>query len=91
MTNYAELMTAIIKKQIDIIGAKVALKQARTVSGVEVDDEGNVKKGASKEKLAKLIGAYKQIAGAVAVMFAKNAIQPLLKGDEDLPDELKSG
>lgn len=89
MADYAELMSAIIKKQMSIIGAKLALQQARKVPGIKVDDNGNVTAGESKAKLQALVDAYREIAGAVAVMFAKKAIKPLLSGKEDLPDELK--
>ena len=88
MANYAELMSAIIKKQISIIGEKVALDKARSVSGIKVDDSGNVTEGASKAKLQALLDAYKAVAGGVSIMFAKKAIKPLLTGKEDLPAEL---
>ena len=78
MTDYADLMTAIIKKQITIIGAELALKLARSVNGIEVSDAGVVTTGASKDKLRALLEAYKQVAGEVSVMFAKKA-SPSLK------------
>lgn len=89
MATYAELMTAIIKKQISIIGEKIALQLARKVFGLKVSDDGTVTAGASKEALADLLEQYKAIAGGVAVMFAKRAIEPILSGKEDLPEELK--
>jgi len=88
MASYDEMMTEIVKKQISIIGEEIALKQARTVPGIKVDDKGNVS-GGSKAKMKSLVDVYKEIAGGVAVIFAKKAIKPLLTGKEDLPEELK--
>jgi hypothetical protein len=88
MATYDELMTAIVKKQISIIGEKVALKMAIEVPGLKVDSSGNVA-GGNKSKLEALVDKYKEIAGGVAVLFAKKAIKPLLSGKEDLPDDLK--
>ncbi len=88
MATYNELMTAIVKKEIATIGATIALKLARKVPGITVDDTGNVT-GGSKATLQQLVDSYKTIAGSIATMFAKNAIKYLLAGDEDLPDELK--
>jgi len=88
MTDYADLMSAIIKKHIFAIGATIALQQARNVPKIKVSDNGIVTAGASKENLKALIEEYKKIAGSVAIIFAKNAIGPLLTGKEDLPKEL---
>jgi hypothetical protein len=88
MATYDELMTAIIKKQISIIGEKVALKMATEVIGIKVDNSGNVT-GGNKAKLESLVDKYKEIAGGVAVLFAKKAIKPLLSGKEDLPNDLR--
>ena len=88
MASYDELMTAVVKKQITIIGEKIALKQAQKVSGIKVDASGNVS-GGNKAKLEALVDKYKEIAGGVAIIFAKKAIKPLLSGKEDLPSELK--
>jgi len=88
MASYDEIMTAIVKKQILIIGQKVAINQAKKVPGLIVDDSGNVSNG-DKVKLETLIEKYKEIAGSVFLIFAKKAIQPLLSGEEDLPAEIK--
>jgi len=88
MAGYGELMTAIIKKQMAVMGDKVALQKARDVSGIKVDDSGNITAGASKEKLSALVDSYKSVAGGVAVMFAKKAIAGKTAG-VNLPDELK--
>lgn len=82
-------MTAIVKKQISIIGVKLAIHLARKVPNIKVSDDGTVTAGANKEVMKMLVDQYKTIAGGISVMFAKKAIQPLLTGNEDLPDELR--
>ena len=89
MATYDELMTAIIKKEISIVGREVALRIARSVPGIKVDDDGNVTDG-TKAKLRSLANAYKELSGGIAFVFAKKAIAPILTGKEDLPEELKS-
>ena len=54
-----------------------------------VDDDGNVK-GGSKAKMRSLVDAYKELSGEIVIIFAKKAIEPLLTGKEDIPEELKS-
>ena len=88
MASYDELMTAIVKKEISIMGKEVALRESRSVPGIQVDDNGNVS-GGSKAKLRALIDVYKQLSGGMAIVFAKRAIAPFLTGKEDLPEELK--
>ena len=90
MTEYARLMTAIIKKEIPIIGMELALKIARSVPGLQVDNSGNVISVATKIQLQILVDLYKQVSGDISILFAKKAIKQLLTGKEDLPNELKS-
>jgi hypothetical protein len=89
MASNVEMMNAIIKHQIAIIGTSVAVRQARKVQGIAVGENGLVTAGASREKLGQLVDAYRGLAGPVAVRFAKNAISTILTGQEDLPDNLK--
>jgi len=87
MVSYDQLMTVIILKEISIMGKEVALKESRIVPGIKVDDQGNVT-GGSKAKLKSLIDVFKELSGGMAIVFAKKAIEPILTGDEDLPEEL---
>jgi len=88
MADYSTLMSAIIKKEMSIVGKEFALKVARNVPDVEVDDEGNVS-GGNKARLHMLVEEYRRVSGGLAVIFARKAIQPFLSGGEDLPEELK--
>ncbi|MFH1786487.1 MAG: hypothetical protein ABH829_02485 [archaeon] len=90
MATYAELMTAVIQKHIQIMGAKPAVAIARRVQEIRVSDDGKVTRGASKDTFELLLNAYKDISGPISLFFAKQAVTPILDGDEDLPQELKS-
>ena len=90
MVQYDDLMTAIIRKQITIMGAEKALKYARQVPGIVVADDGRVTSEADQTALAGLVQEYKKVAGTVAILLMKTAIAPLLKGaDLTLPQELR--
>ena len=41
-TDYKQMLTEIIKKQIVILGPQIAVLKARGVSGLKVSDEGEV-------------------------------------------------
>ncbi len=86
-TSYAQLISAVVAKQGEIMGLEMALKAARK-NGLQVEDDGSVANG-SRQKLELLVGAYKELQGGMAVLFAKKAIKPLLTGKEDLPQELR--
>jgi len=88
--SYGDLMTAIVKKQISLIGSDRALLFARKVPRVDVNDDGTVTSGGSKDALSALCQQYMTVASGVAKMLMKSAIAPLLPGSTlDLPDELR--
>ncbi|MFC1455124.1 hypothetical protein ACFLQI_03500 [Candidatus Undinarchaeota archaeon] len=89
MAQYGELMTAIVQKQMSLVGRTVALKTARQVLGIEVSDAGIVHGHASKSTLELLLKEYESLSGEHAFALAKDAIKPILDGTEDLPDKLK--
>ncbi len=77
---YADIMTAIIKKERGIIG-NVAIRIARNLGEIEVDDEGlvlscNASAEGKGEILTKLIDEYKKITGEAALTVASMAIKP---------------
>jgi hypothetical protein len=88
--DYGDLMTAIVKKQISIIGSERAILFARKVPRVSVSDDGTVTGGGSKDGLSILCQQYMSVASGVAKMLMKSAIAPLMAGCKlDLPDELR--
>jgi len=90
MTDYNILMSAVIKKEMSIIGKELVLRIARKTTDLEIDNLGNIKSGGTKMKLRLLVEEYKRVSGPLAVVFAKRAMKPLLTGNEDIPLELKS-
>jgi hypothetical protein len=88
--GYEDLMTAIVKKQISVIGSERAVFFARKVPQIVVTDDGTVTNGGTKTALALLCQQYMSVAKGVARMLMKSAVAPLLPGSAlDLPDELR--
>jgi hypothetical protein len=88
--GYDDLMTAIVQKQISIIGSERAILFARKVPRISVSDDGTVTSGGSKDSLSALCQQYMSVASGVAKMLMKSAIAPLIAGASlDLPDELR--
>lgn len=90
---YCQLATAIIQKQIEIIGSKIALKKAQNVKNILISPDGEVLRiqGNVLEALENLIKEYADISGETAVNFSQQAIAPLIKShpDWELPLILK--
>lgn len=90
MVGYGDLMTAIVQKQISIIGSERAVRFARKVPGIAVNEDGTVTSGGTKESLSCLCREYMSVASGVARMLMKSAVAPLLNGSRlDLPEELR--
>jgi hypothetical protein len=90
MAGYTELMSAIVKKQVSIIGKERALVIAKKVQGVTYDDDGNVVAGANKDALTLLCREYMAVAQGAARLLMKWAVAPLLpQVSVELPPELK--
>lgn len=88
------LVTTIVRRQQDIIGP-IAFEQARKVSGLRVDGEGNVVVEVGQDKLGSvlpdLVNAYRELFGRASVLACKDAVkelQPSVPADE-LPDILR--
>lgn len=83
-------MTAIVKKQISILGSERALLFARKVPRIAINDDGTVTSSGNKDMLAALCQQYMSVASGVAKMLMKSAIAPLISGSSlDLPNELR--
>ncbi len=88
--GYEDLMTAIVQRQISIIGSERAILFARKVPRIAVSNDGTVTGGGSKDSLSALCQQYMSVASGVAKMLMKSAIAPLIAGASlDLPDELR--
>ncbi len=88
------LVTAIVERQQDIIGP-IAFEQARKVSGLKIDMEGNIVVEVSQDKLGTilpdLVNAYRDLFGRASVMACKDAVKELQPSvpDSDLPEILR--
>ena len=88
--TYGDLMTAIVKKQISVIGSERAILFARKVPSIGVSDDGTVTSGGTKDALSLLCRQYMAVASGVAKMLMKSAVAPLVTGSTlDLPEELR--
>ena len=69
-SDYKNLLTDLIKKQMVMLGPSVALSKARKVIGLTVDDSGQVSaiSGDPQEALKALAGEYMALSGQIAQM-----------------------
>lgn len=68
MTTYEDVIEAALQKMITTVNEDVALRQARSVPDLEIDDDGSVNelRAPGKEVLRELVAAYSDILGGVA-------------------------
>jgi len=76
-TDYKQMLTEIIKKQIVILGPQMAVLKARNVDGLKVSDEGEVTSVSEPEQvvLQKLIDEYVALSGEIV----KNAVNSIFE------------
>ncbi|HBU70018.1 MAG TPA: hypothetical protein DEE98_06485 [Elusimicrobia bacterium] len=75
MATYNDVISAIIKKQMSIIGSNMALKSVKDIAGLTVAQDGTAT-GGDAAKLTAVVASYEKIAGTVALMLMKGAIAP---------------
>jgi hypothetical protein len=65
--GYRQILTEIIRKQIEILGPALAISKARKVSGLKINDEGEVTQitGSDQDVLQGLIAEYVALSGEV--------------------------
>jgi len=75
-TDYKQLLTDVIKKQMVVLGPNITLAKARNVSGLTVSDDGSVTelKGDPQELIQALIDQFVQLSGLIV----KKTMEPLL-------------
>ena len=76
-TDYKQMLTEIIKKQIVILGPEIAVLKARGVEGLKVTDDGAVTEVSGPEQvvLQKLIDEYVALSGEIV----KNAVNSIFQ------------
>ncbi len=83
--QYVSILNEIIAKQAVILGPDIAILKARSVKGLEINDEGKVVSvdGDPSAKMQELINTYVELSG----MIVKNALGSIF---EKYPGILKS-
>ena len=86
MDTYQQMVQAIIRKQISVLGAQIAIDRARKVSGLDVDESGAVKSlsGNGVEVLEKLVTVYQDLLGPAGLSFCRDAAGPIIKKNSGL-------
>lgn len=96
MTPYEEIAAALIQKYTLVLGKVIAIERACRVSGVEVDEEGNIRKfpdNGAVETLEQLVIQYVDLLGPAGISFAKDSALPTVKRNPglQLPRSLSEG
>jgi hypothetical protein len=75
-TDYKQLLTQVIQKQMVILGPTVALGKARNVNGLTISDDGTVTSmtGQPQELIQGLIDQFVQLSGLIV----RKTMEPLL-------------
>ncbi len=73
--DYRNLITEIIRKQMDILGPEIATAKAAKVEGLKVSSSGEAEevKGNPDEVLQKLVNEYIALSGEIV----KNILEPV--------------
>lgn len=84
--KYKELLEAIINKQSNVLGVKVAVRRARNIIGLQINEEGKVLSCniTSDEALEKLVQEYTSLSGEIGKNFCLSAINAILKKYPDI-------
>ncbi|KKW29585.1 MAG: hypothetical protein A3K06_01975 [Candidatus Doudnabacteria bacterium RIFCSPHIGHO2_01_52_17] len=85
--NYKNLMTEIIRKQMDVLGQEMAIGKARNVMGLKIKDDGEVAGivGSPEEILQDLVQVYISLSGEIV----KNILSPVFAKYPDIKLNLK--
>ncbi|MBI4050160.1 MAG: hypothetical protein HY398_01795 [Candidatus Doudnabacteria bacterium] len=80
--NYKSLLSEIIRKQMDILGPDIALRKAKNVAGLSVNDDGSVSSlsGDAQTILQSLVSEYISLSGEIV----KNILGPVFAKYPDI-------
>lgn len=76
LSQYQQVLTDLIQKQMVMLGPNVALGQARKVEGITVGDDGSVTevKGDPQKVLSAVAQQYMTLSGAIAQMTLESIV-----------------
>lgn len=92
MTSYRKLVEVTIAKEKETLGNQKAVDIAKDVSGITLDDEGDVMSltGDGKQILGELVRKYKDNGGDITTSLISREIEKNTENDLELPDILNS-
>jgi len=81
-----KILTAIIQKQMELIGHRLGIDKARHLPNVDVGDHGEVRfySGDPNEIVEALLSEYSSLTGEAAYYFSKKVVEQLQKTDPDI-------
>lgn len=88
---YKKMIESAIREYSSVTNPKLVIRLARSVSGLEIDDNGNVKNGASLEDFVELVEKMRAAFGPVTYLLAKKAITGIAtkRIRKRLPDKIR--
>lgn len=90
MATYNELMTAIVQRFSVMLGSEDAIRYARRVPSLVVENDGRVASRGDREMLKRLCEEYQRVGGTISVYFMKSVIARLKPDpDVEIPEELR--
>ena len=74
-TDYNKLISEIVKNQIDILGPDMAVRKAKSIAGLVINEKGEVESldGDPQQILQQLVDQYIALSGAIV----KNVLGPV--------------
>lgn len=91
MADYTDLIEAAIQKMFTVTSEEVALRQARSVPDLDIDEDGNVNelRASGEDVLRELVDAYGEIMGGVAKSLIAYELRDRFDIDDiDLPENV---
>lgn len=76
--NHTELVEAVVKREMKMLGNEKALNVAKSAS-IDVDDSGNLKGAYGIGDLDRLLKAFKNEYGPITIMYCRTILQKLAK------------
>lgn len=92
MATFEDAIETAIEKEIQTLGKDIAVKRARSVEGLEIDDDGKVTalERDGSDVLGDLVLEYVDYAGTISASMIARQIQGTEMEDLDLPRILRS-
>lgn len=91
MSSYRDAIEVAVEKEKDILGEDTALKIAKEVDELQVDEEGNVLgiDDDGKTVLNQLVTAYQNVGGSISATLIARALKQHDITDLDMPSKLE--